>query len=84
MFTTSIRGGKAFATQQKIKELKSRIAKIKAISNKSKAKIPPTTIIKQFAQNMNDEKSEKYGLSPNDIEKKHYQVNDLRHYLTLK
>ena len=46
MFTTSISGGKAFAAEQKIGELKSRIAKLKAISHKNKAKIPPTTIIR--------------------------------------
>ena len=34
MFTTSLRGGKAFAAEQKIRKLKSRIAKLKAISNK--------------------------------------------------
>ena len=70
MFTTSLREGKAFAVEQKIKELKSRISKVKAISDKNKAKIPAVTIIKQSAVNMNDEKSEKYGISPNDIEKK--------------
>ena len=70
MFTTSIRGGKAFATEQKIRKLKSRIAKIKAISDKSIARLTPTTIIKQSAQNMNDVKSEKYVRSRNDIEKK--------------
>ena len=51
MLTTSIRDGKAFAAQQKIMEIKSRIAKLKAISDKNKAKIPQTTII---SQNMND------------------------------
>ena len=70
MFTTSLREGKAFAVEQKIKELKSRISKVKAISDKNKAKIPAVTIIKQSAVNMNDEKSEKYGISRNDIEKK--------------
>ena len=44
VFTASIRGGKAFAAKQKIRELKSRIAKIKAISDKSRAKILRTTI----------------------------------------
>ena len=57
MFTTSISGGKAFAAEQKIRELKSRIAKLKAISDKNKAKIPPTTIIRQSDENMNDVKS---------------------------
>ena len=32
MFTTSLRGGKAFAAEQKIRELKSRTSKLKAIS----------------------------------------------------
>ena len=58
IFTTSIKGVKAFAAEQKIRGFKSRIAQIKAISDKNKAKIPPTTIIKQSAQNMNDAKSE--------------------------
>ena len=30
MFTTSVRGGKAFAAEQKIRELKNRIAKVNA------------------------------------------------------
>ena len=70
MFMTSIKGGKAFAAEQKIEELKSRILKLKAISNKNKAKIPPATIIRQSAENMNNVKIKKYGMSPNDIEKK--------------
>ena len=74
MFTTSITGSKAFAAKQKIRKPISRIAKIKAISDKNKAKIPPTTIIKQYAQNMKGVKSKKYGLSPNDIEKKAFKT----------
>ena len=30
MFTTSVRGGKAFTAEQKIRELKNRIAKVNA------------------------------------------------------
>ena len=37
-FSTSLWGGKAFAAEQKIRELKSRISKVRAISNKQKAK----------------------------------------------
>ena len=40
------------------------------ISDKNKAKIPPTTIIRQSAENMKDVKSKKYGISLNDVEKK--------------
>ena len=66
MFTTSVRGGKAFAAEQKIRELKSRIAKL----NAQKIKISPTKIISSSASNMNSVQSEKYGLSPDEIKKK--------------
>ena len=41
MFTSSVRGGKAFAAEQKIRELKTRISKLHA----QKLKISPTKII---------------------------------------
>ena len=66
MFTSSVRGGKAFAAKQKIKELKSRISKL----NAQKLKISPTKIISSSASNMNSVQSEKYGLNPDEIEKK--------------
>ena len=65
MFTSSVRGGKAFAAEQKIRELKSRIAKLNAL----KLKVPPTKII-TTAENMNIVLNEKFEISPNDIEKK--------------
>ena len=46
MFTTSFRDGKLFAAEQKTRELKSRIVKLKAISDKNKVKIPAATIIR--------------------------------------
>ena len=66
MFTTSARGGKAFAAEQKIRELKTRISKL----NTQKLKISPTKIILSSADNMNSVQSEKYSLSPDEIEKK--------------
>ena len=66
MFTTSIRGGKAFAAKQKIIELKTRISK----TNAQKLKISPTKIILDSATNMNIVKSEKYELSSEEIEEK--------------
>ena len=38
MFTSSVRGGKAFAAEQKMRELKSRTAKLNAL----KMKVIPT------------------------------------------
>ena len=79
MFTTSIRGGKAFAAEQKIRELKTRILKLQA----QKLKISPTKIILSSATNMIDVKNEKYGLSPEEIEKKKknpFLVKDLKQF----
>ena len=70
MFTTSIRWGKAFTAEQKISELKARVSKIKAISNEQKAKVPAVTIIEKSAENMNTIKSQKYGISPDEVEEK--------------
>ena len=70
MFITSLKGGKAFAAEQKIRELKSRISKLRAISDKQKAKIPAVTIINHSAENMKNVKSKKYRISPNVIEEK--------------
>ena len=43
MFTTSVRGGKAFAAEQKIRELKTRISKL----NAQKLKISPKKVIEE-------------------------------------
>ena len=57
MFTTSVRGGKAFAAEQKIRELKTRIAKL----NVQKLKISPAKTIERSTLNVNLMKSNKYG-----------------------
>ena len=64
MFTTSICGAKAFAAEQKIRELKAMVAKL----NIQKLKISPTKIILKSAANMNNALSEKYGLSSKETE----------------
>ena len=64
MFTKSVRGSKAFATEQKIKELKTGVAKI----NAQKLKMSSAKIIQNSTLNMNLVKSTKYCLSPEEIE----------------
>ena len=65
MFTSSVRGGKAFATEQKKRKLKTRISKL----NAQKLKIRPTKIIQNSTLHMNLMKSVKYGLSHEEIER---------------
>ena len=66
MFSTSLRDGKAFAAEQKIRELKTRIAKLKS----QKLKISPKKIIETSLANMNIRPSAKYGFSPEEVEKR--------------
>ena len=66
MFTTFICGGKAFAAEERIRELKTRVAKL----NIQNLKILLTKIILNSAENINSVASEKYALSPNEIEKR--------------
>ena len=56
MFSTSLRGGKAFAAEQKIRERKTRISKL----NCQKRKISPKKIIEISTENMNIQPSKKY------------------------
>ena len=64
MFSTSLRGGKAFTAEQKIRELKTRISKLKG----QKLKITRKKIIEISTKNMNIQPSKKYGLSPKEVE----------------
>ena len=66
MFLTTLRGGKAFSAEQKIRELKTRIAKL----NVQKLKISPKKIIEISTVNMNAQPSKKYSFPPDEIEKK--------------
>ena len=63
MFSPSLRGGKAFAAEQKIRELKTRISNLKG----QKLKISPKEIIEISTKNMNIQPSKKYGLSPEKV-----------------
>ena len=74
MFSTSVRGGKAFAAEQKIRELKTRVAKL----NGQKLKISPKKIIEMSTRNMNIQPSKKYGFSPEEVENKALESEKFR------
>ena len=64
MFTSAVRGGKAFAAEQNIRELKTRIAKI----NAQKLKVSPSKITEMSTANTNLRPSKRYGLAPKEVE----------------
>ena len=70
MFSTRLRGGKAFAAEQKIREFKKLLLKVKTFYQKSKTKFKPYEIIRKVTANMNKTKTVKYQIEPEDVEKK--------------
>ena len=70
MFSTAVRGGKAFAVEQKLRELKKSISKLKATEKNPSKKINMYQIITKFVENMNSLPTAKYKHIPNDIENK--------------
>ena len=69
MFHTKIRGGKAFAAEQKIREFKKILQKSKRMHKSSSTKrIETKKLIQQTTNNLNRIASQKYSVSPNFVE----------------
>ena len=75
MFSTKMRGGKAFAAEQKIRELEKRISKLRLIKSKSGNL---HKLIKMSVNNMNKTNSVKYGLPPENIENQSFSSEKFR------
>ena len=69
MFLTAIRGGRAFAVEQKLRELEKRFFSLKAMEKRLSTKINPYEIIKKSVDNVNSLPSTKYNQTPSEIEK---------------
>ena len=76
MFHTKVRGVKAFAAEQKIREFKKILLRSKRFEKLRKNKIKPNDLIRKAAQNMNETISTKYNLAPETIEKRSLNPND--------
>ena len=77
MFSTAARGGKAFAAEQKLRELKKRVSRLLALQKNSKAKLKsPYVIIQKAVENMNSLPSAKYGVEPDKIEKRSLEFRE--------
>ena len=80
MFYTKLRGVKAFAAEQKIREFKKILLRSKGFEKLKKNRIKPNDLIKKTAQNMNETISTKYGLAPETIEKRSLNLNDGKYF----
>ena len=70
MLSAKTWGGKAFAAEQKIRELKKIPLKSKRIEKRSEKRLKPNELIKKATSSLNKTRSGKYGFSPNQIEEK--------------
>ena len=69
MFHSKVRGGKAFAAEQKIREFKKLLLKSKRFIKRKGERLRPLQVIKKAVENMNETISTKYGVSPESVEK---------------
>ena len=76
MFRTRLRGGKTFAAEQKIRELKKILLRSKRFKKLKKKRIRPNKLIRKAVQNMNETISTKYSLAPETIEKSSLNQKD--------
>ena len=70
MFHTKVRGGKAFAAEQKIGQFKKLLLKGKRLEKESKKRLKPLQLISNVTKNMNNTISTKYGMTPEAVEKR--------------
>ena len=70
MFHTRVRGGKAFAAEQKIGQFKKLLLKGKRLEKESGKRLKPLQLISNVTKNMNDTISTNYGMAPEAVEQK--------------
>ena len=70
MFHTKLRGGKAFAAEQKIGQFKKLLLKGKRLEKERGKWLKPLNLIKNVTMHMNNTNSTKYNLPPELVEKK--------------
>ena len=79
MFSTNTQGGKAFASEQKIREFKKILFRSNRLHKSTKtSRLNAKKLIRNAVQNMNNTNSQKYELAPNTIEKKSLENEDFR------
>ena len=69
-FSSRVRSCKAFAAEQKIRELEKLLFKTKALEKKVKKNIKSNKLIRKATNNLNNIKTTKYSFAPGKIEAK--------------
>ena len=81
MFSSKIRGGKAFAAERAIRDLKTILLRSKRLN---KGRVKSYVLIKKATDNLNNKISVKYNETPNNIEKNSLQDENYREMFDIK
>ena len=68
IYSTNLKGGKGFAAERKITELKKTLLRNKRMEKFKGKRIKPNELIKKVTFNLSNTRSAKYGYSPQQIE----------------
>ena len=83
MFSTAVRGGKAFAAEQKLREFNERLGRLLVLQKNSKLK-SPNILIQKALENMNFLPTAKYGVEPDKIEKRSLESDWFREWFDIR
>ena len=84
MCSTAVGGGRAFAVEQKLMELKKRLSGLLVLQRNSKAKLKsPDILIQKAVENMNTLHTTKYGVKPDKIEKRSLESDWFREWFDI-
>ena len=75
-----MRGGKAFAAEQKTRKFKKILLRSKRFEKSRKNRIKRNDLIKKAAQNLNETTSTKYQLTSNTTEKRSLNPNNGKYF----
>ena len=81
MFHTRLRGGKAFAAEQKIGQFKKLLLKGKRLQKQSGKKLKPLELIRNVIRHMNSIISTKYNLPPETIERRSLDKKEVDYFM---
>ena len=85
MFSSKIRGGKAFAAERAIRDFKKILLRSKRLSKEGKRRrVKPYDLIKKATNNLNNKMSVKYGETPHNVEKKSLNDDSFREAFDIK
>ena len=80
-----MRGGKAFAAEQELRELKKRLSRLLFLQRNSKTKLKsPNILIQKAVENMNSLLTAKYGVEPDKIEKRSLESHWFRELFDIR